>query len=203
MIVHIQTLADKWGVHPKTVRRRIQAQGGQVRRGYASLPDVAEFATQDGEPNTTLHAPTPKQRSISVVTDATAPRKAQKAPRISTQIFQNHQVAILGAMVLISCDALSFGWIAWNAYHDFQTAAAAIFALAGFAVGYSAIKNIITYTGWNGDGWAWGFGLFQLCLHLCAMEVFGPYSFTAGKVIIAAGLPLAVGGLATSMRDKK
>ncbi|MBX2927037.1 MAG: hypothetical protein KF852_04315 [Saprospiraceae bacterium] len=192
----VNALAAEWHCHPKTVRRRVAELGGTVQNSIVYLPEGKEKIVEWSPALTIV-----KEKEATAPKPKPAPTPAPQK-RDATQLFRSNPVAIVGALILISADALSFSWIAFNTYHDFQHAAAAIFALTGFAVGYSAIKNIITYKGWNADAWAWGFGIFQLCLHLCAMEVFGEYSFTAGKVIIAVGLPLAVGGLATSMKDK-
>lgn len=116
-------------------------------------------------------------------------------------LFSNTSVVIAAAAVLILVDAVSFGWIAWNTYPAFARVAVPIFALAGMATGYSAFKSILAYRGWNGDGWMMGFGLFQLALHLCAMQALGEWSFIIGKVVISVGLPLASAGLALALKN--
>ena len=122
---------------------------------------------------------------------------------VDAMIFKNRVLIVVFTTILISVDSLSFGWIAWNTYTSFPVGAAAVFAVAGLAVGYSAVKNVVSYKGWNGDAWAWGFGLFQLALHLCAMEVLGELSFFFGKIVISVGLPLATAGLATALKMDK
>ena len=178
---HISEFATLHGVSEKTIRRNPERFGVRIIRGMVEPVDG----------NTTEIQPEPAKPAPPAPKKKTAPFRPFAKP-----------VAGIAAGILVSADALACAWIARHSYPDFRDAATLIFGLIGFAVGYSAIKNIISYKGWNGDAWAWGFGLFQLGLHLSAMQVFSEYSFYVGKIIISIGLPLAVGGLAVSLRNE-
>lgn len=211
----VKTIAQKLGKHPRTISRRIKTLNGhliQVNGGKPfsdslsdPLPDaVAEYLlSKIVEPGAAMPAQEPKT-PLPVVREK---RRVEPVVKVSVPaddiVFKNKALLITFAVILISVDALSFGWIAWNTYPSFHEAAAVIFACAGMATGYSAFKNIISYKGWSGDAWAWGFGLFQFALHLCAMEVIGDWSFIAGKIVVAMGLPLATAGLATALKMDK
>lgn len=199
-MVHVKSIAEKLDVSEKTIYRRVEALGENVQRGYVTDEIAGKLLTAE--------RPAPIVGTSNTTTPYTAPKSApapakKPAPKINTGLFQDNAVGIVAAIIIIATDAISFAWIAWNTYHEFQLPAAIIFAFAGVAVGYSAIRNTVTYSGWNGDSWAWGFGLFQVLLHMCAMEVIPHYSFMAGKVIIALGLALGTLGLAVSFRKKE
>jgi hypothetical protein len=193
-MVHVKSIAEKLGKSEKTIYRRVEELGETVQRGYVTDEIAGKILTAE--------KPAPIVVTSNTTTPYTAPTKKPQ-PKINTGLFQDNAVGIVAAVIIIATDAISFGWIAWNSYHDFQIPAAIVFAFAGVAVGYSAIRNTVTYSGWNGDGWAWGFGIFQVLLHMCAMEVIPHYSFMAGKVIIALGLALGTLGLAVSFRKKE
>ena len=116
-------------------------------------------------------------------------------------LFKDRLTLYVAAFILISADAVSCGWIAWNEYQEFQAIAAVFFGLAGIAIGYSAIRMVISYDGWHGDSFAWGFGLFQVFLHLSAMQTFGEeWSYYIGKICISLALPLATAGIALAFK---
>ncbi len=117
-------------------------------------------------------------------------------------LFKDRLTLYVAAFILISADAVSCGWIAWNEYQEFQGIAAVFFGLAGIAIGYSAIRMVISYDGWHGDSFAWGFGLFQVFLHLSAMQTFGEeWSYYIGKICISLALPLATAGIALAFKS--
>ena len=178
--IPLSEIAERENRSEKTIRRLAAKSGWTIKKGMVYMDTQSAIV------------PAPKPD--------TAPTKPKAAPTPRRKVKLN--LPVIFSAVLVSADSLAFAWIAYNSYQSFRVAAGAIFALIGFAVGYSAIKNIITYKGWNADAWGWGFGFFQLGLHLSAMQVIGPYSFLVGKVFISLGLPLAVAGLAISMRHE-
>jgi len=116
-------------------------------------------------------------------------------------LFEDKPTIHFAAFILIAADAISCAWIAWNTYQNFQLIAAILFGLAGMAIGYSAIRVIVTYSGFNRKAYAWGFGIFQWGLHLCAMSTFGPdYSFYVGKVMISCALPISTSAIAVALK---
>lgn len=146
-------------------------------------------------------APPPKKKAAKKTKTQkkpTAPAERQKSSNAAAAVF---------AWILIAADATSCAWIANNTYQGaFKTPATAIFAGVGFAIGYSAFRNISQYKGYNGDSYAWGFGFFQALIHLCAMQSFDYFaegiSFGIGKVVIAIALPIATSGLAVTFKNK-
>lgn len=168
------------------------------------LEKTARIEPPGGDiPPAPLPTPAPKseKRPAPAPVPACAPPPVDPR-RDATEFFRSRKLAVFASMIIICSDALCFAWIAYNTYSKFSLIAAIIFAPVGFAVGYSAIKNIVTYRGWNSDGWAWGFALFQILLHSCAMESLGQYSFPAGKVTMAVGITLSTAGLAVSMKTE-
>lgn len=219
-------LAERLGVHVKTIRRRIfrdQEFYEELAGGFFEyhtndeLPEaVAEHltksATQPGEAVTNgavkqaqKEPATQPQGQRQVQPQVREPKRqrtqAERNKAAHEALFSNTAVLIIAAAVLIAVDAISFGWIAFNTYPSFYRVAVPIFALSGMAVGFSAFKSILAYKGWNGDGWMFGFGLFQLALHLCAMQALGELSFFFGKIVISIGLPLASAGLALALKN--
>lgn len=218
----IQAVAETLGVHSRTVKRHIERLNGELLQINGGNPFSFGISDPLPEPvseylisNIVKHGPPKPLKSDNSGTAVKTEIVPDKKPalRVAAQVkvgrpadeivFKNKAFLIACAAILIGVDSLSFAWIAWNTYPSFREAAACVFALAGMATGYSAIKNILSYKGWNGDAWAWGFGLFQLCLHLCAMEVLGDWSFFLGKIVISVGLPLATAGLATALKMDK
>jgi hypothetical protein len=216
----IQTIAASSGKHFRTVKRKIQSLNGELIALNGGKPfsfglndvlpeGVAERLEQEivtpGQAMRPAKAlfPAPSVPEIRTAPKRPEPAKVAPSRPVDDIVFKNKAFLIGCAGILIGVDALSFAWIAWNTYPTFHIAASVVFALAGMATGYSAIKNILSYKGWDGSAWAWGFGLFQLSLHLCAMEVLGEWSFFLGKIVISVGLPLATAGLATALKMDK
>lgn len=214
----VKQVAEGLGCHPRTIKRRIEKLNGELVKLNNGVPfsfgfqdelpeavsdyllsnaSITEAPASKNEPKV---VPPVERKEVKVF--HVHPKPKQDVP-VDDLIFKNKGLIILFAAILIGVDALSFAWIAVNTYPSFGVIAAIVFAFAGMAVGYSAVKNILSYKGWNGDGWAWGFGLFQLSLHLCAMEVLGDWSFFLGKIVISVGLPLATAGLATALKMDK
>jgi len=133
-------------------------------------------------------------------TNKAKPVKKQNTDATQVDIFKNIYAKLVVIGILVFSDALCFAWIAWNTFPDFQIIAAGVFAFVGIAVGYAAIKTIVSYNGWSGDSWTAGFGIFQIALHTCAMEVWGLYSYPAGKIVIALGVALGTAGMAVALK---
>lgn len=211
-------LAKIYGVSERTIRRHCQARGIEIVKGQVEADDVT-MTPKPGKPATesavaTDVKPVAEVRPVVVTGNPKPLKPAEKTPVPELQrdsykaaMTFNSRVNVLFAIaVLMGTDAVSFGWIAWNAFPDFPEIASVLFAGAGMAVGYSAIRNILSYRGWNSDSWLYGFALLQIGVHLCAMEVFSEYSYLAGKVLISALIPIGLSGLSVSIRselDKK
>lgn len=198
----VQEFADSIGKHARTVKRHAASMGFSLGLRDIVPDEVKEAMTGNAPPPAPAPAPSPSP----------APAPTHRKSRIETVqpvdyvhgiLFGNQLIIISCAAVLIMVDAVSFGWIAWNAYADFPRVAAFIFGMAGMAVGYSAIKNFVGYDGRDHSEWMWGFGFFQCVLHLCAMEVFMDWSFFIGKIVISVGLPLGTAGLAIALKKSK
>ncbi len=143
----------------------------------------------------------PEPLSIPVPAAIETPAPVQVKREIPT-LFKDRLTLYVAAFILISADAVSCGWIAWNEYQEFQLIASIFFGLAGIAIGYSAIRMVISYYGWHSDSFAWGFGIFQVFLHLSAMQTFGDeWSYYIGKIMISLALPLATAGIALAFKS--
>lgn len=192
----VKEIAEKRGVKAPSLARTLNRKGFEV--GVNDVVTMEMINALNGDKplqiNGTKNTNVPKNSK---------PKKAKASKK--TGLFDNRIIVLVAASILIASDALSFAWIAINTYSQFKIIAGVMFAFVGMAVGYSAIKNIVSYDGWNGDSWAWGFALFQIALHLSAMQVFdefGANSFFIGKIVISFGLALATAGLAVALRTK-
>lgn len=124
--------------------------------------------------------------------------------KLSDRILNGDLFPVISMAILILADCVSFGWIAWNTFQEFQIPAAVFFSAAGFAVAYSSIKNAVSYSGTEGDAWLVGFGLLQFGLHMAAMGMFGSWSWIIGKAVISISIPMATIGIAiTYKRNQK
>lgn len=206
----IRELAKEHNIKPaslqKTIRRwkknpeKAEALTGAPTGLDDNLPQKAEeLIRSQYSSNGQAKKPAPPPKSKP-------PKKNPKKTK-AQDLQAGHTVSAIFAWTLISADATSCAWIAHNTYEgEFQTPATVIFAGVGFAIGYSAFQNISKYKGYNGDNYAWGFGLFQALIHLCAMQSFDYFadgiSFGIGKVVIAIALPIATSGLAVTLKRK-
>lgn len=198
----VKELSEKRGIKPASLSKTLSRNGFKV--GVNDLVNSKMLEVLNGSKPVKVNGNAPVQINGTKSKLVPKDRKPKSSKRNDpTGLFSNHAVILAAASILIASDAMSFAWIAINTYINFKEIAGVIFALVGMAVGYSAIKNIISYKGWNGDAWAAGFGVFQIALHLCAMEVFTEYSFFIGKIVIATGIALATGGLAVSLKEAK
>ena len=113
----------------------------------------------------------------------------------TSKVFLSKNLTVAGVAILILLDGVSMGVIGGKAYSWFVSP---LFGLAGLAIGYSAIRQVLTYRGWSGEAWKWGFALVQVLLHLCAMDVV-PYADISGKVVMSVAGALATAGIVDSM----
>lgn len=191
----VKELAEKRGVAPASLKRNLDRKGFKVGVNDEVTPEILD-AISKGKPAKV-------NGSAPVQINGTKSKKVSKISKGKrnepTGLFHNKIIMLTAASILIASDAMSFAWIAFNAYVEFSHVAAVLFAFVGMAVGYSAIKNVVSYDDYSG-GWASGFGIFQVALHLCAMEVLGPDSFFYGKIVISVGLALATAGLAIALK---
>jgi hypothetical protein len=159
---------------------------------------VKEKETVKPEP---LPVPIPVPPPI-VETPTPIPTPIPEPAKEMPGIFNSKIGLYLAAFILISADGLSSAWIAYNSYEKFPEIAALLFGLGGIAIGYSAIRVIVTYNGWNNDNFAYGFATFQLLMHFSAMGVFGEeWSYYFGKIVISFALVIATGGTALAIKS--
>jgi len=163
------------------------------------IASIKQWYNSDGQ-----EAPARETKEKPLIRPSSQPRTT-KAKRV--KVLQDDSIAIIAAGILIAADAVSCSWIAYHIYRPAWVIACPVFAAAGMAIGYSAFRNITRYDGYDRESWAWGFGIFQLLLHLSAMETFdiikAGLSFPMAKVIIAIGLALSTGGIAVTLKRKK
>ena len=216
-------LAEQNNVQPASIARRLKRWGEPYGLNDI-LPDtLIERILSDNRATTTKTRTTTRQvltetvkeketvKPLSIPVSVAPPIIEAPAPiptpppivkREIPALFKDRLTLYVAAFILISTDAVSCGWIAWNEYQEFQGIAAVFFGLAGIAIGYSAIRMVISYDGWHGDSFAWGFGLFQVFLHLSAMQTFGEeWSYYIGKICISLALPLATAGIALAFKS--
>jgi len=112
------------------------------------------------------------------------------------------QLDVIAAIVIILTDAICCWWIAYNSF-DGQAAihASALFFLGGMASGYAAVRFIATEKSTLSDDWSNGLMVYQIALHVCALEVLQSYSFLVGKIVIAIGFAMSMKVLAKSFRN--
>lgn len=112
------------------------------------------------------------------------------------------QLDVIAAIVIILTDAICCWWIAYNSF-DGQAAiyASALFFLGGMASGYAAVRFIATEKSTLADDWSNGLMIYQIALHVCALEVLQSYSFLVGKIVIAIGFAMSMKVLAKSFRN--
>ncbi len=112
------------------------------------------------------------------------------------------QLDVIAAIVIILTDAICCWWIAYNSF-DGQAAiyASALFFLGGMASGYAAVRFIATEKSALADDWSNGLMVYQIALHVCALEVLQSYSFLVGKIVIAIGFAMSMKVLAKSFRN--
>jgi len=113
----------------------------------------------------------------------------------TSTVFLSRSLTVAFVAILILLDGVSMGVIGGKAYSWYVSP---LFGLAGLAIGYSAIRQVLTYRGWSGDAWKWGFAMVQVALHLCAMDVV-PYADISGKVVMSVAGALATAGIVDSM----
>ena len=161
-------------------------------------------AGQLGEPGAT-EKPVPKPKPVPIIAPLPAPRPANQPVQVShthmptSKVFLSKNLTVAFVAILILLDGVSMGVIGGKAYSWYVSP---LFGLAGLAIGYSAIRQVLTYKGWSGDAWKWGFALVQVLLHLCAMDVV-PYSDVSGKVVMSVAGALATAGFVDSMFKEK
>ena len=210
-------LAEQNNVQPASLARKL-TRWGEPYGLNDILPDaLIERILSDNRTTTTKTKTTTRQITTETVKEEETVKPEPlpipipvPPPIVETPIpvkreipalFKDRLTLYVAAFILISADAVSCGWIAWNEYQEFQGIAAVFFGLAGIAIGYSAIRMVISYDGWHGDSFAWGFGLFQVFLHLSAMQTFGEeWSYYIGKICISLALPLATAGIALAFK---
>ena len=215
----VRTLAQELDIQPSSLQKAIRRWKGNPNKEYifnragvkyAEVPtglddqftqQLADSIREEYAPGPTAKQPTPQPKEQPKPKRKAQPKpKQQQAPRI-------HLPSAVFAGVIIAADATSCGWIAHNSYQgNFQALAAFIFAGVGLAIGFAAFRNIATYRGYNGDSYAWGFGIFQALIHLCAMQSFDFFgaglSFEIGKIVISIALPIATAGLAVTFKPQ-
>ena len=216
----VRTLAQELDIQPGSLQKAIRRWKGNPNKEYifnragvkyteapTGLDDkltehLASSIRKEYAPGATAKKPSPQPKE-----QPKPKRKAQPKPKAKQQEPQIHLPSAVFAGVLIAADATSCGWIAHNAYKgNFQTLAAFIFAGVGLAIGFAAFRNIATYKGYNADSYAWGFGVFQALVHLCAMQSFDFFgaglSFEIGKIVISIALPIATAGLGVTFKPQ-
>lgn len=217
-------LAEQNNVQPASLARKLTRWGEPYGLNDILPDDLIERILSDNRTTTTKTRTTTRQITTETVEEKETvkpeplpipipvpppivevptpiPTPLPVAKREIPALFKDRLTLYVAAFILISADAVSCGWIAWNEYQEFQAIAAVFFGLAGIAIGYSAIRMVISYDGWHGDSFAWGFGLFQVFLHLSAMQTFGEeWSYYIGKICISLALPLATAGIALAFK---
>lgn len=123
------------------------------------------------------------------------PEKHHPVHMPTSSVFLSRRLTVAFVAILILLDGVSMGVIGGKAYSWYVSP---LFGLAGLAIGYSAIRQVLTYKGWSGDAWKWGFAIVQVALHLCAMDVV-PYADISGKVVMSVAGALATAGIVDSM----
>ena len=221
MTVHtVRTLAEELEIKPGSLQKSIRRWKGNPNKHHIfSRAGVRHTEAPTGlDDQLTSHlsesikkeyapGPTAKQPSPPVKEQPKPKPKAQPKAKKQQQALRIHLASAIFAGVIIAADATSCGWIAHNSYKgNFQALAAFIFAGVGLAIGFAAFRNIATYRGYNGDSYAWGFGIFQALIHLCAMQSFDYFgaglSFEIGKIVISIALPIATAGLAVTFKPQ-
>lgn len=176
-----QQKADALGISLSTYYRR-------QRSGLLGGPGATE-------------KPVPKPKPIPPAPDPPAPLQGKQTVAAShthmptSKVFLSKNLTVAFVAILILLDGVSMGVIGGKAYSWYVSP---LFCLAGLAIGYSAIRQVLTYKGWSGDAWKWGFALVQVLLHLCAMDVV-PYADISGKVVMSVAGALATAGIVDSM----
>ena len=196
----VKELANEYGVASRTVKRWVAKETGQE-------PTISEEISKDIIKTFPAKGESPgesiiEEKQIQPKPEILPPADPKPEEKQSTKAEKKSKgiISIVSGIILIATDAISASWIAWNAYENYP--AAIIFGLAGFAMGYAAIKNALTFNqnNMNADTWLGIFALIQTMLHLSALQVLGTESFMIGKITIAIGIPLATIGLALGMR---
>ena len=131
-------------------------------------------------------------------------RAKQTLDEAAPMFLESKGVAMLWLSAFVLADAVASAWIAFNRFQVFAAFAAPFFFVVGAAMGYSAVRNMAKCRGYEAGAWAWGFGLFQVALHVCAMgllEFIKPgLSYTVGAAVIAIGIPLGTMGVAITFK---
>lgn len=206
-------LATKLGISTRTLQRRM------LSLNLTELTDEAINTLSQSQQPETLPTLTPieipgpievdiKEEKIKGYSEEFLNRKKEKKqqPVLSSTPVEPSPIFtksnnIAAAVTLILTDATCCAWIAVNSFSGTYTYfATAIFFFAGTAIGYSAIKNTAEYTGKDSNAWLWGFAIFQVLLHSCALEVIGQYSFPLGKIVMSVGGAMATAGLALTFK---
>lgn len=183
-----QQKADALGISLSTYYRR-------QRAGLLGGPGATEKPVPKPKPIPAL----PSNPVLDPI--APAPPQAKHQAKVShthmptSSVFLSRRLTVAFVAILILLDGVSMGVIGGKAYSWYVSP---LFVLAGLAIGYSAIRQVLTYRGWSGDAWKWGFALVQVLLHLCAMDVV-PYADISGKVVMSVAGALATAGIVDSM----
>lgn len=155
------------------------------------------------------------EKTVQVLNETARPEPEAPAPRVlDGTLFDNKLLALIAASLFVGADGASCGWIIFQAYNGhqggelLQIIATVLFFFAGAGIGFTAIRFIIKYDGYNMQVWSLGFGLFQIAVHSSALGFFEQFwsvdvNLAIGEAFIVIGLMIATSAIAMSFRTKK
>lgn len=215
-------LEKKLGLSEKSLKRKLDRwyNQGKIKERYGlhdELPDdvsqmLIEGKRPAGKTAQVARKRLPKKRMNGSVNQSS--ERAEEKPSVfSNTIFSNQAVALVAATLFIAADGMSCAWIAFQAFGDgdlvaVQMLSAIFFFAAGMAIGYVAIRFIISYDGYNMSQWSFGFGAFQFLVHCSALGVLEPVlgsdmNLLIGEFVIVLGIVISTAAVAMTFRTKK
>ena len=222
--MNFDQVAQELGCSLRTVQRYVNDSPeydtwieslGDFKKGAQSVvPEqvLAYLRKHHSSPDETPSRPIAK-KPVKINGAKPSPRGSRKKTEVAREQFGDRQMTIIAAWIIIALDAVACATIVYNSYSAqemFLTySATAIGFSAGCAIGYAGFKNMVDYVGSLEPVFLWGFGLFQLLLHLSALGVFD-YDFATlgismfvGKVAFSVFVPLSMMGIATAWKGQK